>query len=135
MTEKRYRVMVEEITVDGDGDDTYRTVVELMATADVLGAFAPAAVSQALGVSVPAPLPVHVAEPDVEVRTEPVAAPVEKTKRTRRTKEQIAADEAAKTAGQASVTTSFEGAAPVPAEAPSPGLVEGGPVFNPFAPK
>lgn len=65
-----YRVYVEEITLDEDGDNKYRTVVDLSAPADVLAQFAPAAVSRTLGVTVPAPLPVHVAE------AEPAPAPV-----------------------------------------------------------
>jgi hypothetical protein len=134
-------VTVERLTpsADGVGDD-YTTIVELLAEADILSRFAPTAVAEALGAddNDEAPRMAMSGSAPAGNGGEP------KTKRPRRTKQQIAADEAAAMAAEAAQyapDTSADGAAPVaPPVAPAnqtPALdtppTAAAPAFNPFA--
>lgn len=143
----RYRVSVEHVEQDADGDDVYRTVAEFMAPRGALAAFVPNVVAGILGSG-----PTHPQE-DAEADTYPQSAEASsaqqeqdaadeaagKPKRTRRTKAQIAADNAAQALGfrdaahQAeAMATGTAMAPPAPAIVPPP--VPEQPTSQPAAP-
>jgi hypothetical protein len=121
MTNK-YRVLVEEITSDDDGDEFYSTIVELTAPAAVLATFAPNVVAQALdaGNGTPHERPNEPSRSPADATLpESPNGTTETTKRRRRTKAEIAADEAAKAAANAMPAAEQELHPAPPAEAPA----------------
>lgn len=132
----RYKVMVERITLDNDGDDTYETVAELLAPREQLARFAPGVVAEVLGAPATATGGVITAGALTlvgEQGPKPVAAPA--PRRGRRPKTEAAPE---------APTAEGEPAAPEPApEMPANPAVGPAPdpapattaVFNPFAPK
>lgn len=126
---KIYRVTVEELTPDGDGDLMGRTVAEFMSPAEVLARFVPGAVAELLGAeraAVTVVLPQDVPEQD-EAPTE-VGQPQtaeQKQRRRRRTKAEIEAEkqpeQAAAAVGEAGPAAEGGAGTPVALEAQTAG--------------
>jgi hypothetical protein len=126
----RYRVSVERVEQDADGDDVYRTVAEFMAPRGALAAFVPNIVAGILGSG-----PTH-PQDAAEADTYPQSAEASsaqqaqdaadeaagKPKRTRRTKAQIAADNAAQALGFRDAAHQAEVAGGAPTVLPAPAL-------------
>lgn len=126
----RYRVSVERVEQDADGDDVYRTVAEFMAPRGALAAFVPNIVAGILG-SGPAPAqdsaeadayPQSAEESSAQQAQDAADEAAGKPKRTRRTKAQIAADNAAQALGFRDAAHQAEVAGGAPTVLPAPAL-------------
>lgn len=137
----RYRVSVEHVEQDADGDDVYRTVAEFMAPRGALGAFVPNIVAGILGSGPTHPQdgaeahaypqsPAEYAAQQVEDAADEAAG---KPKRTRRTKVQIAADKAAQALGFRDAAHQAEVAGSAPTVLPAPTLAIVPPPAEPAA--
>lgn len=158
-----FRIVVDEGYIDDDGDQMFRTALELMAPAGVLRAFAANAVNDALGVvtvteTVPEAQPVQsVGVFEVDPATPDGPEAEDKPKRKRRTKAEIEADRARAAAaagaqpvpdtddfsrttagGWGTANSNEDAAPPAPASVPAPvapAVVAAtpAPTYNPFA--
>jgi hypothetical protein len=135
----RYRVSVERVEQDAEGDDVYRTVAEFVAPRAALACFAPGVVASMLGAG-----PVHpqdAAETDAYPQSpaEYAAQQVEdaadeaagKPKRTRRTRAQVAADKAAQALGFRDAAHHAEASAATAAVTPALAIVPPPPAEQP----
>lgn len=149
----KYRLTLEEVDENQDGNEVVRTLAEVLGGREIVLGVLPM-LGTALGVVAPAP--VDELRPETNGYAPFPAAPApttegtEPAKRTRRTKAQIAADEAAAAAAKAqqeagaALAAQANGLAQVPAEdatvAPMPASVTPGPAnavgpppgYNPF---
>jgi hypothetical protein len=134
----RYRVQVDKVLIDEDGDYNYQSVVDLTAERGQLARFAPAVVAEALGASAASvtvqtensigcfPPVEHVAD------DEPATAEADKPKRRRRTKAEMEADRLAEL-GATNAAEANAVAAPVAVTPPSaPAAADDTGDWNPF---
>jgi hypothetical protein len=154
-----YRVIVEVLTPDADGDLMGKTVLELMGPSELLARFAPGAVAEQLGaeraavtVVMPEDMPTSPLPPGVDSPPSEPLPQAEAPKRKRRTKAEKEADDAAQALGfrdaahRAEAATAAEVAseslpAPEPADDPVPEVSPVAPgqqtepavPYNPFA--
>lgn len=116
-----YRVTIERMTPDADGDLMGKTVGEFMGPSEQLARFVPGAVAEALGAErvavttvMPQDAPTTFAEPR-DADEQPAPAPAaEAPKRKRRTKAEIAADTEAQSLGYRDAAHRAEAEQPAP---------------------